>query len=137
MAKSFSKDEMIMYKEKDKIMTGGYTIDSLFLQSNVNPLTSINHLQTGGKGSKSKNLNQETNTLSQIFNNFAVPAGLLLFQPTNKPKFNTNTETSIKPVDDNLYEKLLTQVDKKKRPKFANATNRRKKKKNVTRKQKL
>lgn len=64
----FSGDDLVFYKEDDKIMSGGYLIDSILLKQGLSPMTTLN--KSGGS-------NSNNNKVSNIFENLAVPAGLM------------------------------------------------------------
>ena len=84
-----------------------YKIDNLFLQNNISPFKTDN------------SNNQEGGNVSSIFNNLAVPAGLLLLQQkTNKTTFSNmyNKENS-GVIDSSLYDKLLNIASGKKEKK--------------------
>ena len=62
-------DDFIFYKENGKIMSGGYTVNSILLNSGISPMQTNNiGNQTGGK-------------VSSVFENLAVPAGLFYAHP--------------------------------------------------------
>ena len=124
MTSTFTSADMILQKKNNKIMSGGYSINSLLMQKNLAPIALQGALQgalqTGGKGTNNKG----TNKLDQLFDNLAVPAGLLFIQPPNK-QINTtkNYSTTIgDAIPSKLYDKLLDIVDKKKRLHFGNKT---------------
>jgi hypothetical protein len=117
MASAFTSNDMILHQKNDKIISGGYSINSLLMQKQISPIA----IQTGGK--KQSNLNK-------LFDNLAIPAGLLFIRPnTTIHKYNTKVDKQPK-----LYDKLLNMVDKKKRLHFVNKTYRRKPLKNKTKK---
>jgi hypothetical protein len=145
MTSTFTSADMILQKKNNKIMSGGYSINSLLMQKNLAPIALQSALQTGGKGTNNKGTNNKgtnnkgtnnkgtnkkgtnnkgTNKLDQLFDNLAVPAGLLFIQPPNK-QINTtkNYSTTIgDAIPSKLYDKLLDIVDKKKRLHFGNKT---------------
>ena len=75
MSYQLSANDMIFYKEDDKIMSGGFSIESLLLHKGESPMYTANG---------SENTNITGGSLSSIFKNLAVPAGLLY--QTNKEK---------------------------------------------------
>ena len=68
----FSPNDLVFYKENDQIMSGGYLIDSILLKQGISPMTTLN--QQGGDKRYGK---QDDKQVSSIFENLAVPAGLL------------------------------------------------------------
>lgn len=66
----FSPVDMIFYKEGDKIMSGGFSIDSLLLHNGISPMYTKNNENNLTGGNKSS-------SVGDIFKNLAVPAGLL------------------------------------------------------------
>ena len=79
MTHQLSANDMIFYKEKDgdkeKIMSGGFSIESLLLNNGDSLMYTAN-------GSETTNITG--GSVSSIFKNLAVPAGLLY--QTNKEK---------------------------------------------------
>jgi hypothetical protein len=96
-------------KGKKEIISGGYNINSLFLQGGFSPITTYNTSdQTGGK-------------VSSSFENLAVPAGLFYVNmrvPKNSEKKEHFYEKHTTASDD-LMDKLfsLVEVDKKRKRK--------------------
>ena len=72
MSYQLSTNDMIFYKEKDgdkeKIMSGGFSVESLLLHKGESPMYTANG---------SENINITGGSVSGIFKNLAVPAGLL------------------------------------------------------------
>lgn len=109
--------DMVFNSEDGKIMSNGYLINNIFLNSNQSDLNTNNSEIHGG------------GSISSIFKDLAVPTGLLYLQqkPTNHYRSSTFGENEV--VDDTLYDKLLKLIEpddiKKKQP-----TKKRKKSKN-------
>ena len=109
--------DMVFNNEDGNIMSNGYLIDNIFLNSNQSALNTNNSKIHGG------------GSISSIFKDLAVPTGLLYLQqkPTNHYRSSTFGENEV--VDDTLYDKLLKLIEpddiKKKQP-----TKKRKKSKN-------
>ena len=106
----FSGDDLIFYKENGKILSGGYSIDSILLKNNISPMTTLNTNQMGG----GKNV-------SSSFENLAVPAGLLYLHNSktkNDNDFNNEYQEHV-PLNDDLHDKLfkLAEVNKIKKKK--------------------
>jgi hypothetical protein len=99
-------DEMVYNKEDDKIMAGGYAVNSLLLNQGM-PVAYTD--QVGGKGKYEK--------VSDRFKHLAVPAGLYLgvkpmrSEPMRSEPMRSNNEVNNKNestvINDDLYEKLL------------------------------
>jgi hypothetical protein len=119
-------DDLVMTKEGNTVMSGGYKIDNIFLQNNISPLSTNN------------SSSQQGGNLSSVFSNLAVPAGLLLLQQKTKKTTFTNmyNKASDKVIDSTLYDKLLDVSNSKKQKKHKKKTrtnkknNKRKTKKN-------
>ena len=93
-----NKEDFIFQSDNDgNLMTGGYKINSKLFKKqmamkNVNIMKDENNIEK----------------VSDIFNNLAVPAGLLvLTDDVTSSCFNTNYEG---PIESNLYDKLLSLV---------------------------
>lgn len=98
-------DEMVYNKEDDKIMAGGYAVNSLLLNQGM-PAAYTEHV--GGKGKHDK--------VSDRFKHLAVPAGLYLSsksKPVQSKSMQSKSMQSkpmhsdISVINDDLYEKLL------------------------------
>jgi hypothetical protein len=90
------EDEMVYNKQDDKIMAGGYSVNSLLLNQGM-PAAYTDHV--GGKGKK-----HEDEKVSDRFKHLAVPAGLYLGTNTQR-KYSPINESTV--INDDLYEKLL------------------------------
>jgi hypothetical protein len=79
--------------ENGDVTAGGFSVNSCLLKSGLSPITTMN-------GSS-----QKGGSVSEIFKNLAVPAGLLYMQQSLASSFpsDNNNET----VSDALYDKLL------------------------------
>ena len=138
MSPEMEYDEMVYNKEDDKIMAGGYSVNSLLLNQGI-PAAYADHV--GGKGGK-----HEDEKVSDRFKHLAVPVGLYLgsnYSNTkqNSKKMQNSAESSV--INDDLYEKLLKLAEgnsnehkKEKHTKKKNNTKKKKdtKKKNNTKK---
>lgn len=65
-------EDLILYKEGDKIYSGGFQVNSILLKQGKSPFSSY---QTAGANT-STDLDP-TNNVSDLFKNYAVPSGLL------------------------------------------------------------
>lgn len=95
----FNENDLVVYKnEKKQIMSGGYEIKSLLLNENISAVQSdADDNLVGG-------------SVSSIFNNFAIPAGLLMVREINKTTHYDTTHHN-EMYNDSLYDKLLQHVD--------------------------
>ena len=92
----FNPDDLVFYQEAGKIMSGGFSINNMFLSGNQPALKTINSNkpQTGG-------------SVSSIFKDLAVPAGLFHLQQNPTNHYLPSTFGSNEVVEDTLYDKLL------------------------------
>ena len=66
---SLGADDMVFYKEGEKLMSGGFLVDSIMLQKGGAPMQTVQN--------DDENNDDEMNSMSSVFKNLAVPAGLL------------------------------------------------------------
>ena len=101
----FSGEDLIFYKENDKIMSGGYLINSILLNQGLPAMTTLNQNYYGGQREK----------VSSIFENLAVPAGL--FYMNTKTEIIKNQplddETEHVPLSDDLHDQLFALIEMK------------------------
>jgi hypothetical protein len=117
----FSGDDLIFYKDSNtnKIISGGYSIDSILLKEGKSPMMTLN--KTGGSGSGS-GTESGTESVSNIFENLAVPAGLF-YQNGSGLNNNNNIEINYKSTEslpEDIHDKLFKMVEvynTKKKPK--------------------
>jgi hypothetical protein len=93
-------NDLVIFKEGKNIMSGGYKINSLFLNNNISPMEN-NNCQT-----------QHGGNVSSIFSNLAVPAGLLLLQQNTTKKSLTTLRTKGQVISEDLHDKLLNHTHK-------------------------
>ena len=101
-------NDFAIYKEGDKYMGGGYTIESFLLNNEQSPITTINITQDGG-------MTKTNEKFSELFENLVVPAGLFLNnQKPSKNKFDNCEKHTM--LSDDIYDKLfgLIQMSTKK-----------------------
>jgi len=104
----FSGDDLVFYKEDDKIMSGGYLIDSILLKQGLSPMTTLN--QSGGT-------NSTNNKVSNIFENLAVPAGLMYTYKKgsviNNSEYQEGGAYSKKNIylEDEIHDELLKHIE--------------------------
>lgn len=101
-------DDFVLYKKGDKIMSGGFSIDSILLSRGMSPISTINMFRTGGSGGED-NIN---NNVSDIFKNLAVPSGLFYMQDKKiglqgGKKYDEYNEKDNETIHDDIYEKLI------------------------------
>ncbi len=119
---SFSLDDLIITKNSaDETICGGFKVNNILLNSNNPAIVTMN----AGK----KTLNK----VSSLFDELAVPAGLLFIQDKLNPRYSEKTGNII---DDTIYYKLfnLAQINTKKQTKKRLKINRKKGTKNRTNK---
>lgn len=89
---NFSENDMVFTKIDKKIFSGGYEIDSPFLNNNIPVSYSLNE--------------------SSMFGGLVVPSGLLFLTPQSKltTEFDSVMSGGGEPelINDNLYDKLFT-----------------------------
>lgn len=68
LSSEITADDLIYYKEGDKIYSGGFQVNSILMKKGLSPYTSFQHA-----GSTNEN------NVSDLFKNFAVPSGLLYY----------------------------------------------------------
>ena len=94
---AFDEKDFVVYREDNKIKSGGYTINSILLNKNSPALTTFNK-QEGGAPKK----------VSDIFSNLAVPAGL--FYGTEKkapPSITPIIVNNDAVLPDSIHDQLL------------------------------
>ena len=89
-------DDLVFYQEAGKIMSGGFSINNMFLGGNQPALKTMNSIKF-----------QEGGSISSIFKDLAVPAGLFHLQQNPTKNFLPSTFGSNEVVEDTLYDKLL------------------------------
>ena len=90
----FNKDDFVYLKDGDNIESSGYKLNTVLMSQQIPAMKTMNdNSQTGG-------------SVSSLFNNLAVPAGLLLLQQKSLKHYeNDNGNDSI--VNDDLFDKLI------------------------------
>lgn len=121
-------EDCVYNKTKDgKVMVGGYSLNSILSQY---PLMSSNtnvkagDIQSGGNG------------FAKMFQDLAVPAGLLYLQQSFNPKRDTfkNLVKDVDVIPDGIYDSLVNLVSKDSRRKHNAKTRKERNKKNKTNK---
>lgn len=101
----FSGEDLIFYKENDKIMSGGYLINSILLNQGLPAMTTLNQNYYGGQREK----------VSSIFENLAVPAGLFYMNTKTEIIKNQPLDDEIEhvPLTDDLHDQLFALIEMK------------------------
>jgi hypothetical protein len=101
----FSGEDLIFYKENDKIMSGGYLINSILLNQGLPAMTTLNQNYYGGQHEK----------VSSIFENLAVPAGLFYMNTKTEIIKNQPLDDEIEhvPLTDDLHDQLFALIEMK------------------------
>ena len=109
----FTDDDFLFYKAGDVIMSGGYSIDSLLLKEGISPMQTFNSLENGSN-------QMGGNKASNIFENLAVPAGLLFINKKNIGSYSSLSDyKETKMLPDNIFDEFMNmiEIDKRKRKK--------------------
>jgi hypothetical protein len=92
--KIFNKNDFVYFKSGDDIESAGYKINSILMKEGISPMTTENR----------SSYSQHGGNVSNLLNDFAVPAGLLLMnQKTTKHYLGQDGGV----VNDDLFDKLL------------------------------
>ena len=97
----FENEELIFNNKNNNIMCDGFKINNILLNSNNPAFITFN----------SNNNNLQDNKVSSLFNDLAVPMGLLYIQ--EKMKQPLYKETIHSSIDESLYDKLLNLAETK------------------------
>jgi hypothetical protein len=107
----FTADDFLFYKAGDVIMSGGYSIDSLLLKEGISPMQTFNSLENG-------NNKMGGNKASNIFENLAVPAGLLYINKKNIGSYSSLSDyKETKMLPDNIFDEFMNMIEIDKRKK--------------------
>ena len=123
-------NDLVFSKNSDGgLQSGGYKVNSVFLKNQVPIMTTLNSPRSQKGGAVA-------HAIGDIFSDLAVPAGLLYMQQAYTPSNKYDTIHQDKVASESLYDKLLNMVIPEKRKLYSIQTkrNRRKSKKNRTRK---
>ena len=110
-------DDFVLYKEDGNIMSGGYSINSIFLKNGISPMQTVNFrrkgLETNSDSKDSLDKDKPHNKISSLFEDLVIPAGLYfnntkLF-PENKIPFEEYKEHTMLP--DDIFDKLFKMVE--------------------------
>jgi hypothetical protein len=119
----FTNKDLIMYKEDGKIMSGGYAVNSILMNSGMAPLNSYHYggsksLERSIEGSKESSIErskerskEEESKEISFFDNLAVPVGIFYINSdyikSDYEKPNTNTYEERYMLSDDIYDKLF------------------------------
>ena len=96
---NFTENDLVIYKNKNKVMSGGYEVKSMLLNDNFSAINNENTAIIPQKGGK----------VSDIFSHLAIPTGLFMVKEANKVAQYDNIYHN-EMYDNSLYEKLLDHV---------------------------
>lgn len=115
----FNNNDLIMYEKDGKIMSGGYAVNSILMNSGMAPLNSYHY---GGSKSLERSIersierskegtNEEESKDISPFDNLAVPVGIFYINSdyikSDYEKPNTNTYEQRYMLSDDIYDKLF------------------------------
>jgi len=100
---SLGINDLIISKNNNETMCAGFKVNNLLLNSNNPAFVTLNN----NKNANSKNIN---NKVSSLFDDLAVPTGLLYIQEKMKP---ITKEDNVSVVGESLYNKLLSLAETK------------------------
>tara|TARA_B100001063_G_C16529496_1_gene435704 strand:- start:76 stop:468 length:393 start_codon:yes stop_codon:yes gene_type:complete len=120
------KNDFVLYKENNRIKSGGYSVNSILLNKNNPAFTTYNKQSGGGAGSKK---------VSEVFSDLAVPAGLLYMKlNTNTNSFKINSTSEKEVLSDSIHDQLLELLQPKEKQKYNIKSRKQKKRKKVMKK---
>ena len=112
-----NSNDLVFYKEGENVMSGGYKLNSIFLQNGVSPMQT-NNINNGKKRNKGLESEEEKNLsldkeVSSLFNDLVIPVGLFLNNsklfPENKLPFREYEEHTM--ISDDIFDKLFKMVE--------------------------
>ena len=117
----FGPDELVMYKEGDKIKSAGYTVNSLLMKGGKSPI--ISYFKGGTLKSLESGIQEDSDSDSDLdkketkgndpFMNLAVPAGIMLIvQEPNQSEYEKKAYANdhyrnCDMLSDDIYDKLF------------------------------
>jgi hypothetical protein len=120
---TLNSNDLVFYQEGGNVMSGGYKLNSIFLQNGVSPMQT-NNIKKRQKGlesesdsgsDKSPSLDKE---VSSLFNDLVIPVGLFFNNskmfPENKVPFKQYEQHAM--ISDDIFDKLfkMAEYDSKK-----------------------
>jgi len=113
----FNNNELIMYQEDGKIMSGGYAVNSILMNNGQAPLNTYHYggsksLERSIEGNKDnkERIKEDSKEISP-FDNLAVPVGIFYINSDHlksdyeKPNINTFNQRYM--ISDDIYDKLF------------------------------
>lgn len=122
-------DELLFYKNGDIIMSGGYGIKSMFLNDELSPMRTFNSLESGQAGGKN------TNKVSSIFDNLAIPAGLFLINNQRSSLTSVGNYMNSEMLPDNIFDNFMKVIEMDKKHDKKDEPDKKEEKRKNTRKQ--
>jgi len=103
MSHHLGANDFIFYRDKegDIIYTGGFNVNSILMKQGISPIMTLNKP------------NQSGGSVSDIFNNLAVPNWALSYnkqQGGNKDGRRMDDEEDTEVISDDLHDKLLNMI---------------------------
>ena len=120
---TLNSNDLVFYQEGGNVMSGGYKLNSIFLQNGVSPMQT-NNVKKRQKGLESESEQDSNKTpsldkeVSSLFNDLVIPVGLFFNNskmfPENKVPFKQYEEHSM--ISDDIFDKLfkMAEYDSKK-----------------------
>ena len=116
---TLNSNDLVFYQEGGNVMSGGYKLNSIFLQNGVSPMQT-NNTKKRNKGLESEFENNPSldKEVSSLFNDLVIPVGLFFNNskmfPENKVPFKQYEEHSM--ISDDIFDKLfkMAEYDSKK-----------------------
>lgn len=113
---TLNSNDLVFYQEGGNVMSGGYKLNSIFLQNGVSPMQT-NNLKKRNKGLESDSGSDKNPSLdkevSSLFNDLVIPVGLFFNNskmfPENKVPFKQYEEHTM--LSDDIFDKLFKMVE--------------------------
>ena len=115
---ALNSNDLVFYQEGGNVMSGGYKLNSIFLQNGVSPMQT-NNTKKRQKGLESESDSDSSNSpsldkeVSSLFNDLVIPVGLFLNNsklfPENKVPFKQYEEHTM--ISDDIFDKLFKMVE--------------------------
>jgi hypothetical protein len=124
-------NEFVLNKNKDGTYKGGgYDVNSILLHEGISPIITYNDADNY----KMSSVNTQhgggfanVNLVSKLFDNLAVPAGLLYLQQSVKPTNKLLNLQTNNTIENTLYDKLVSLVHTSSKKNYNNKTRKRRK----------